>query len=147
MVEPEVPSKTIATGHELRDLSPRSIAIFALSLAVTIVIVLWVTYELFQHYSTVITKTETPPSPLSYSREPVPEPHLLVIPGRDMKTMREAEDSILNHYAWVDREKGIVRIPIKRAIELLAQRGLPARPQSDERPAGTQKQSSERNRR
>jgi len=41
--------------------------------------------------------------------------------------MRAEEDKILKNYGWIDQEKGIVRIPIDRAIEILAQRGLPAR--------------------
>ena len=141
MAEPNVPSKTIETGHELSDLSPKNIAIFAASLAVTIIAVLWICYQLFQHYSTISRKTEVPPSPLSYTREPTPEPHLLVVPGQELKTMRAAEDSMLNSYAWVDREKGIVRIPIQRAIDILAQRGLPSRPQSNEHRRAAQNQS------
>ncbi len=144
MVEPNVPSKAIETGHELSDLSPKNIAIFGVSLVGMILIVLWVCYELFQHYSTVSMKTEVPPSPLSYTREPTPEPHLLVVPGQELKTMRASEDSILNSYAWVDREKGVVRIPIKRAIDILAQRGLPSRPQSNEKPRSNEKQKSQR---
>jgi hypothetical protein len=144
MVEPNVPSKAVETGHELSDLSPKNIAIFGVSLVGMILIVLWVCYELFQHYSTVSMKTEVPPSPLSYTREPTPEPHLLVVPGQELKTMRASEDSILNSYAWVDREKGVVRIPIKRAIDILAQRGLPSRPQSNEKPRNNEKQKSQR---
>jgi hypothetical protein len=145
MAEPNVSSKTIETGHELSDLSPKKIAIFGASLAATIIIVLWVCFELWQHYATVSMKTEVPPSPLSYTREPTPEPHLLVVPGRDLKAMRAAEDSILNSYAWVDREKGIVRIPIQRAIDILAQGGIPSRPQRNEKPTGNEKQKSQRN--
>ena len=132
MAESNVHAKTMETGHELSDLSPKKIAIFGASLAATIIIVLWVCFELWQHYATVSMKTEVPPSPLSYTREPTPEPHLLVSPGRDLKAMRSAEDWILNSYAWVDREKGIVRIPIKRAIDILAQRGLPSGPQKND---------------
>jgi hypothetical protein len=141
MAEPNVPVKTIETGYELSDLSPKNIAIFAASLAVTIIVVLWICYQLFQHYSAVSRKTEVPPSPLSYTREPTPEPHLLVVPGQELKAMRAAEDSVLNSYAWVDREKGIVRIPIQRAIDILAQRGLPSRPQSNENQRAAQNQS------
>ena len=32
---------------------------------------------------------------------------------------------MLHHYRWVDRRNGIVSIPIDRAIQLLAQRGVP----------------------
>ncbi len=140
MAETNVPSKSIQAGHELRDLSPKNIAIFAASLAVTILVVLWVCYELFQHYATVSMKAEVPPSPLSYTREPTPEPHLLVVPGQELKAMRAEEDSMLNSYDWVDREKGIVRIPIQRAIDILAQRGLPSRPQSNAQPKSGAKQ-------
>ena len=142
MAEPNVPSKTIETGHELSDLSPKKIAIFGVSLVVMVLIVLWVCYELFQHYSTVSMKTEVPPSPLSYTREPTPEPHLLVVPGQELKAMRAAEDSLLNSYAWVDREKGVVRIPIQRAIDILAQGGIRSRPPSNEKPTGNEKQKS-----
>lgn len=33
----------------------------------------------------------------------------------------------LNSYGWIDRSNGIVHIPIDRAMELILQRGLPAR--------------------
>jgi hypothetical protein len=145
MAEPNVPSKTIETGHELSDLSPKNIAIFGVSLVMMVLIVLWVCYELFQHYSTVSMKTEVPPSPLSYTREPTPEPHLLVVPGQELKAMRAAEDSLLNSYAWVDREKGIVRIPIQRAIDILAQGGIRSRLQGNEKTAGNEKLKSPRN--
>jgi hypothetical protein len=38
----------------------------------------------------------------------------------------------------VDQKAGTVRIPIERAMDLLAQRGLPVRPEgaTDESPAG-----------
>jgi hypothetical protein len=36
--------------------------------------------------------------------------------------MRAAEERVLHGYAWVDREKGIVRIPIEQAMEILAEK-------------------------
>jgi hypothetical protein len=47
--------------------------------------------------------------------------------GQALKQLRATEDAILSSYGWVDRQKGIVRIPIDRAIDLVLQRGLPAR--------------------
>ena len=38
------------------------------------------------------------------------------------------EDAILNGYGWVDPNKGIVRIPIAQAIDIVAQKGLPSKP-------------------
>jgi hypothetical protein len=40
------------------------------------------------------------------------------------------EDKTLATYGWVDEKSGTVRIPIERAMELIVQRGLPARPQA-----------------
>src|SRR6266478_5763059 len=35
-----------------------------------------------------------------------------------LKTVREDAEKALNTYAWVDKNKGVVRIPISRAMEL-----------------------------
>jgi hypothetical protein len=62
--------------------------------------------------------------------EPVklfPEPQLQKTPILDFKAIRAEEDKLLNGYAWVDLKKGVVRIPVDRAIDVLARRGLPSR--------------------
>lgn len=38
----------------------------------------------------------------------------------DLLSLRAKEDAHLHSYAYVDRNKGVVRIPINRAMELLA---------------------------
>ena len=45
--------------------------------------------------------------------------------NQDMADLHAREDLLLEHYSWVDQSQGKVRIPIERAMELLAQRGLP----------------------
>jgi hypothetical protein len=35
-----------------------------------------------------------------------------------LKTVREDAEKALNSYAWIDKNKGVVRIPISRAMEL-----------------------------
>jgi len=60
-----------------------------------------------------------------------PMPRLQSAPITDLKDMRAAEDQILTGYGWVDQQHGVVRIPIDRAIDLLAQRGVAARPQNE----------------
>lgn len=59
------------------------------------------------------------------SRVKYPGPRLQVAPETDLATLRAREDGELNHYGWIDKGSGIVRIPIDRAIELTALRGLP----------------------
>jgi hypothetical protein len=64
--------------------------------------------------------------------EPSALPQLEPITGsqsRPQPSAASADDAgrRLSSYGWVDREAGIVRIPIDRAMDLLAERGLPAR--------------------
>jgi hypothetical protein len=133
MVEADIPSKAAGAGHELSDLNPKSIALFAVALAVIIALVFGTVYVMSQLFLKAAVRSQTTPSPLSYTGEPAPAPSLEVNPGRDLKTMRAEEDKILKSYAWIDQEKNTVRIPIDRAIDILAERGLPVRTQTDEK--------------
>jgi hypothetical protein len=143
MAERNKPVNSTVAGHELSDLNPRSMALFGAALAVLIGATLLASYALFQFFYAGITRARPLPSPLSYSREPTPEPRLLVKPGDDLKTMRAEESRVLNSYDWIDRDKGIVRIPIERAIEILAQRGLPTRTERNDG-AAAEKESPRR---
>lgn len=54
-------------------------------------------------------------------------PHLQLNPAEDLKKFRASEEAELNGYAWIDRTAGVVRIPVARAMELVLERGLPTR--------------------
>jgi hypothetical protein len=59
-----------------------------------------------------------------------PTPRLELDDGnQDLTELHGREDLLLNHYTWVDKPGGAVRIPIEQAMELIAQRGLPVAPQ------------------
>ena len=47
-------------------------------------------------------------------------------PDRDLQAVRAQEDRILTTYGWVDKSRGVVRIPIDEAMRLVAEQGLPA---------------------
>jgi hypothetical protein len=65
-----------------------------------------------------------------------PTPRLEMDDGnQDLADLHEREDLLLNHYSWVDKPGGAVRIPIDRAMELIAQRGLPVAPQEEQQQA------------
>jgi hypothetical protein len=49
-------------------------------------------------------------------------PRLQTMPGDDLTRYRAAQDGKLTSYGWVDRNAGVVHIPIDRAIELMAER-------------------------
>ncbi len=58
-----------------------------------------------------------------------PEPRLQTNPKQDLQDLRIGEREQLTGYHWVDKNAGIVRIPIDEAMRLTIQRGLPSRPQ------------------
>lgn len=58
-------------------------------------------------------------------------PHLQLTPPEDLQKFRAREESELNSYGWIDRTAGVVRIPIARAMELVLERGLPVRTQTN----------------
>jgi hypothetical protein len=58
-----------------------------------------------------------------------PSPRLQTDDGYDeVYVMHEKEDLLLENYSWADDRHVAVRIPIERAMELIAQRGLPVAP-------------------
>ena len=46
-------------------------------------------------------------------------------PATDMAEMRAAEDAVLLHSGWVDKQKGVMHIPIEDAKRIALQRGYP----------------------
>jgi hypothetical protein len=58
--------------------------------------------------------------------EPAPSfPRLLESEPRALALFRAQEDALLTSYGWVEKDKGIARIPIDEAMRLVAERGLP----------------------
>jgi hypothetical protein len=55
-----------------------------------------------------------------------PQPRLEARPVETLNAVEEREARLLEHYGWVDRDAGIARIPVERAMEILAERGWPA---------------------
>lgn len=113
-------------AHEESDANIRVVVRFGLGLAVLLVVAAIAMLLLFK-YLQARPAPET--SALAEEREIPPSPRLQVTPSADLESMRASEENLLDSYGWVDRNAGVVRIPIDRAMELLLQRGYPARPQ------------------
>jgi hypothetical protein len=56
-----------------------------------------------------------------------PQPQLQKSPIPDLKEVRAKEEQTLTSYGWVDQQKGVVRIPISQAMDLVVKKGLPVR--------------------
>lgn len=129
--------KNPEVDYEHRDLSPRAVFMFLIGLALVIVVaglILWGMFRTFGHgnvtpqpHSTAIS---TPVRALPSGGDPAqtfPAPQLQPDPTADLNKFRTREEQILSSYGWVDKDNGVVRIPIDRAMQLIEQRGLPVR--------------------
>ncbi|MFQ5723503.1 MAG: hypothetical protein ACE5G6_03340 [Terriglobia bacterium] len=117
--------------HEQRDINFRYVGLFFLSLFLFLGLALGVMAGLFRTFSAWQQAGQAPAPPMAQARPSrPPAPRLQENPGRELETLRQAEEEQLSSYGWVDADAGVIHIPIERALELLAERGLPARPHS-----------------
>jgi hypothetical protein len=126
-------------GYEKRDVNTRGILYFVIALFLLLVASLVSMRSLFGYFSA--TQPLGPAaSPFTSSRALPPEPRLQVRPVEDLNQVRQGQEELLNSYGWVDRANGTVRIPINRAMELVVERGLPARQNAPQQEASNKEQ-------
>jgi hypothetical protein len=112
--------------HERRDVDVPSLITIGLLLflsCVVIVLVVWGMMRYFKFHEPAKTAGQAT-LPVT-SLEEFPKPRLQIKGAVDLAKLRAAEKADLDSYGWIDRNSGIVRIPIDRAIQLLLERGLP----------------------
>src|SRR5262245_35821991 len=124
MIEPK---HTEPIGHETSDANVGAVAKFGIGLAILSILVLVLMLVMLNSFEKQKARAAPALSPLASQRLLPPGPRLQVKPERDIEHLRAREDSVLTSYGWVMREAKVIRIPIDRAIELTAQRGLSAR--------------------
>jgi hypothetical protein len=120
-------------GHETTDVSPSYVGLFALGLTLMIALVLPLLGWIFWHFEAVAKRSDAPQSPLARNQT-TPSPVLQNDPAADLAVFRREEEERLSGYRWIDPRQGIVSVPIERAIEILAERGLPE-PKGSPKPA------------
>ncbi len=111
-------------GHEHQDVTTRPIVLAGVGLIIFLIIVVGLMLGLYDFFAARAARLSPPANPLAAAEGPrlPPEPRLQVHPVGDLHELREAESNILDHYAWVDKSAGVVRIPIARAIDVMAAR-------------------------
>ncbi len=120
----EQPDESVARA---RDVNIRGVLLFGLWLAVAAVVVqvgVWVLYRALARQETA-RERPLPPLVVSNLKRTPPEPRLEPLPLAPRAKLTEEENGILTTYGWVDRNRGVVRLPIDRAMEMLVQQGLP----------------------
>jgi hypothetical protein len=129
------------TDFEPQDLSAKAVLSFLAGLGIVCVLmylVLWGVYGFLNHYQ----KAHQPPQnplvqatnrdtrlPRPAETDKFPEPRLETSEGAQLNDQRVQEEETLNTYGWLNRKEGVAHIPIKRAMALIVERGLPVAPQ------------------
>jgi hypothetical protein len=139
-------------GYEVEDVNTRGIAVFLAGLFGTVIVFFFVCYGIGILINNWIQASDGPATKWTIAAGAVPagkganlesnpeieqkqlgqmvntfpEPRLDIDDGNQATAdLHAREDLLLDHYSKVDGQPGTIRIPIDRAMELIAQRGLP----------------------
>jgi hypothetical protein len=121
--------------YEHTDANVRAIVKFGLWLAITALIVhvgVGLMYAMLVEQAQDTTEQRYPLAAGAPPKLP-PEPRLQQFPRNEIYELRLSEQQKLTQYGWVDKEAGVVRIPIDEAMRLTIER-LPARAEDAENP-------------
>jgi hypothetical protein len=105
-----------STRYEASDAEPRLIAALAAGMAAFLVAAPRLLLLIYPSGHDALPRAADLPMP--------PAPRLQTDPDADLAALHAQEARELTSYGWVDRGAGIARIPIERAMELTAQRGI-----------------------
>jgi hypothetical protein len=153
----DIPSSSL--GYEPTDVNVRGIVIFLIALGVFVGVFFVFCFGMGKVINTAIAKRDGPPNrwhapivapppgrnltsaavmeqeELRELTQRFPTPRMQTDDGdQDVADLHAREDLLLDHYSWIDRQQGKVRIPISRAMQLLAQYGLPVAPATQSAP-------------
>ena len=147
--EPE--AVDISAGYEVSDVKITGIIVFLVALGIFVVVTAVVCYGIGKVINARMNHEDGPNNKWTQSvdirqlgnmpsspemqnkvaelTQSFPTPRVQTDDGnQDVADLHERENLLLEHYSWVDQQQGRVRIPIERAMELIAQRGLPVAP-------------------
>src|ERR1041384_871030 len=94
-------------GHETKDVNVRQVVVAGVILVAVTVLSVGILVGVFQFFN---SRTEQAKG-IDPTRT-FPAPQLEEMPARDLEVFHETEQKNLTGYAWVDPQKGIVRIPV-----------------------------------
>jgi hypothetical protein len=141
---------SVREGYEVTDVSAQGIVVFLVGLGISVAVFFVFCFGMGKVINNALQKRDGPPNKwnqgsaeagktyhmksnpaleqqqLNQLTQAFPTPRLQGDDGNlDTADLHAREDLLLDNYSWIDRSKGTVRIPIDRAMELIAQHGLP----------------------
>lgn len=120
-------------SFEGQDVQPSPILQFIFWLGVTVVLSFVLSLGIYKGLKNYFISTyDTPPPSRAVGPEFPPEPRLqgmpghLVDPQQDMRDKVKADNKENEKLGWVDEKAGVAQIPIKDAMQMIVDKGLPA---------------------
>jgi hypothetical protein len=110
-------------GYEPVDANIRAVLAVALGWSIFVGLAAGLLIGLVDLFQALRPPPETPP--LARIEIQPPEPRLEANPKIVLERVRQREDQLLNGLAWVNRNAGVARIPIDRAMAILVRQGWP----------------------
>ena len=123
-------------AFEIRDIKARTIYWYLFALAVSVVLSYGICVFVLRLTTSIAAQSDTPPPPVrqqmkDYDSMP-PEPRLQGVPGHGSDPQADLRDKIRRDTeanekaAWIDQDAGIAQIPVRDAMKIIAEKGLPA---------------------
>lgn len=125
-------------AYEHEDLSSRGVFYFMAGLGAVVVVIYLIVFGMYNFLDTYEKARQPPMSPMVTQQadtrnithedtQSFPQPRLEESERAQLRQFIEDQDRKLAIYNWVDKDKGVVQIPIDRAMDLIVERGLPVR--------------------
>ena len=120
-------------AFEGRDIEARSIYgyLLALGLATAAALLICVFILRFTLNYAASSQAPPPPSREAHPRELPPEPRLQGVPGHTTDPQQDWRDKLKvdteanQKFEWIDESSGVAQIPVKDAMKIIAEKGLP----------------------
>jgi len=146
-----------SAGYEQSDVKVTGILVFLVSLAILVSVCGVVTYGMGKLINAHMNKEDGPNNKWTKTAQirelgnlpsnpemqnkvaeitkSFPTPRVQTDDGnQDVADLHAREDLLLDNYTWIDQSQGKVRIPIERAMQIIAQKGLPVAPAVQQSP-------------
>ncbi|MGH9736697.1 MAG: hypothetical protein ACRD8A_19170 [Candidatus Acidiferrales bacterium] len=117
-------------GYERRDASVRGLLLLGLGLAIALAFIGFAMKWTFDWLSAESPRGN-PAASFVQGRPLPPGPRLQAMPHEDLGSYCSGQVQELNTYGWIDKQNGIVHIPIDRAMDIVMQQGFPARAEGE----------------
>ena len=121
-------------SFEPSDVETKSILAYLVYLAIVVFAAFAVCIYIFRYTTKFAAQSDTPPVPAHQGVAPTmpPEPRLQGILGHQTDAQQDLrnklkEDTAANEkLGWIDEKAGIAQIPVRDAMKIIAEKGLPA---------------------